>query len=163
MGIWKSSKPLDSYIPQLRRLDPAFLEVSHYGTVGGLGGPSFFDSAFLEMSHYGTAGAHPSLALRRTGWLYWWLHDFDFYGRCIIEIREKRIAILFVTPPFEQREGRCTHLVGSLRENKSRAGHPAETVLSRNWHVTSGNAYGLSNASAKLPRAPNDQDEAAFG
>ena len=111
MGIWKSSKPLDSYIPQLRRLDPVFLDVSHYGTVGGLGGPSFFDSVFLEMSHYGTAGAHPSLALQRAGWLYWWLHDFDFYGCSIIEIREKRIAILFVTPLFERREGWGTHVL----------------------------------------------------
>jgi len=48
------------------------------------------------------------------------------YGCSIIELQEKRIAILLVTPPFEQREGRCTHLVGSLRENKSRAGHPAK-------------------------------------
>jgi len=89
VGIWKSSKPLDSYIPQLRRLDPVFLEVSHYGT----------------------AGAHPSLALQRAGWLYWWLHDFDFYGCSIIEIREKRIAILFVTPLFERREGWGTHVL----------------------------------------------------
>ena len=109
MGIWKSSKPLDSYIPQLRRLDPAFLEVSHYGT----------------------AGAHPSLALRRAGWLYWWLHDFDFYGRCIIEIREKRIAILFVTPTLRtaRRMGHSRPGIPSVIKALFRKVGPPTTIM----------------------------------
>ena len=60
---------------------------------------------FLE-SHYGTTGAASFAGVAKSGLTVLVVTRFDFHGCSIIEIREKRIAILFVTPPFERREDR---------------------------------------------------------
>ena len=80
------------------------------------------------------------------------LHDFDFYGCSIIEIRKKRIALPFVAA--SEREGQGTHFLGVPSKMASYNGK-GQATRPQGWRFGYDNPDRVNPATTAAP--PPDQ------